>query len=164
MQAGIPIINTADISVIIPCHNEALRLPKTIEKIHVFFTKYARLHAVPCPMRLKEIIIVENGSTDTTLSVVDGLINKYCDVQIKCIVSEKGKGNAVKSGVENASGTHILVMDADSSTDIEVLNDMEKYLFDFDIVNTSRHLSGTEIVNKQSFLRRVFGNMFHFFV
>lgn len=170
------IANTADISVIIPCHNEALRLPKTIEKIHNFFSSqgvdrlFSELKSSKVKtsssyhLRLNEIILVENGSTDSTLQVISDLSNRYSDIKINCLVSEKGKGNAVKKGVSEAGGTYLLIMDADSSTDISVLLDMQKYIFDYDIINTSRRLMGTKIVNKQSLLRRVFGSSFHLFV
>lgn len=93
------------LSIIIPVFNEE----KTIRKI------LANLSSIIIPNVIREIIVVNDGSTDGTQLSINNYklqINK----DIKVIIHKKnyGKGAAVKTGIKYATGEYIIIQDADS--------------------------------------------------
>lgn len=98
------------LSVIIPVFNEA----KTIEHILDNVIK------VSLPGNIcKELIIVNDFSTDDTKEVIEKYISSKNGMDIKLINHEinKGKGAAVHSGIKEATGEYIMVQDADLEYD-----------------------------------------------
>ena len=88
------------VSVIIPCYNEK----NTIEKI---------IEAVRTPqVQNKEIIVVDDCSNDGTQTSLRDKLSGAVDRIIYHPVS-RGKGAALRTGVETASGDIILIQDAD---------------------------------------------------
>jgi glycosyltransferase involved in cell wall biosynthesis len=90
------------LSIIIPAFNEATFLPEVIRRVGE--TPYD-----------KEIIVVDDGSTDGTREYLKGLVSEG----IKVIVHEKnmGKGAAMRTGIAVASGDVVIVQDADLEYD-----------------------------------------------
>jgi glycosyltransferase involved in cell wall biosynthesis len=90
------------LSIIIPAFNEAAFLPEVVR----------RVEATPYD---KEIIIVDDGSTDGTRSYLEGLAKD----NTKVILHEKnlGKGAALRSGISTATGDIIIIQDADFEYD-----------------------------------------------
>lgn len=153
------------ISIIVPCHNEANRVGLTFEKIQSHIKENQNKYT---GYIIREIIFVENGSSDNTLEILENIKSRargiIPDTSIRIVVSQKGKGNAVKKGVDSAISDFCLIMDADSSTDISELGPMSKYLQDYTIINTTRRSKSSHIINQQGFLRKFSGNFFHLFV
>lgn len=91
------------LSVIIPAYNEANSIAEALR----------RVFAVQLPVEL-EAIVVDDGSTDGTGDAVKrtGLPVRYIRRD-----SNKGKGSAVRQGIECASGDIILIQDADNEYD-----------------------------------------------
>lgn len=91
------------LSIIIPVFNEE----KTIAEI------LRRLEKEKLRDVIKEIIIVNDGSTDKTSEILHQLKRK--NPKIKLIEHKRnlGKGSAVRSGIETATGDYVLIQDAD---------------------------------------------------
>lgn len=159
------------LSVIIPAYNEAERLPKTLKKVRDYLS--AQNYDW-------EVLIVNDGSNDTTPQVVKSLIKDWKDFRLIDNQINKGKGGVVKQGMLEAQGDWRLFMDADNSTDI---SEIEK-LFEasgagkasraikgeegsltnpinsnYPIIIGSRYLKADSIKIKQPFLRRVMSRL-----
>lgn len=131
------------ISIVIPAYNEKKRLPDTLDAVHNFFTG-----------KTYEIIVVDDGSTDGTDSVVTK------DKLLKLPVNT-GKGNAVKTGVLAAVGERILIMDADLATPIK---EIEKLLESgADLAIGSRALPKSKVHGRIK-IRSMAGKLFPFIV
>jgi glycosyltransferase involved in cell wall biosynthesis len=89
-----------DISVIIPAKNEADALPAVLERLHAMFA--ARAGTV------YEIVVVDDGSTDGT-----GEAAVRGGARVVRHPYSMGNGAAVKAGMRAATGTTLVLMDAD---------------------------------------------------
>src|SRR3990167_11521644 len=87
------------LSIVIPCYNEK----KTILEI------LARASAAPTDLP-KEVVIVDDGSTDGTRDILDGLRDRYAVILHD---RNRGKGAALRTCFAAARGDIILVQDAD---------------------------------------------------
>ncbi len=97
------------LSIIIPAHNEEYRLPGSLVKIDEFL----RLQSYPY-----EVIVVENGSADDTVGVVNRFAADHPYVR-PMVVQTRGKGLAVQAGMLAAQGEYRFICDADLSMPIE---------------------------------------------
>ena len=92
-------------------------------------------HAVESLLGSKEdleILIIDDGSKDDTAAIGDALAEEYPDT-IRCIHQENGgHGEAVNTGLKNATGTYYKVLDSDDWFDAEALNKVVETLKSFE--------------------------------
>ncbi len=93
------------LSVIVPIYNEVSTLEEIIQRMDNTGV-------------VKQIVLVDDGSTDGTRDVLKKLEKKKRkDLKIVLHEKNRGKGAAVRTGIEQASGDLILVQDADLEYD-----------------------------------------------
>ena len=95
------------LSIIIPVFNEEETIEKTIEKV-----KNIQLESV-----IKEIIVVDDGSTDKTADSIKKFVKNKKDFYLVQHKKNRGKGAAVQTGIKAATGDYILIQDADLEYD-----------------------------------------------
>lgn len=128
-------------SIVIPAHNEQNRLPATLEQIFEF------LEGQSFP---SEVIVVENGSTDSTYQIAQEFVRQHKTLHV--IESEKGKGAAVQRGMLAAQGEYRFMCDADLSMPVnEITKFIPPQLGDFDIAIASREARGAVRYNEPSY-------------
>jgi glycosyltransferase involved in cell wall biosynthesis len=91
------------LTIIIPVYNEV----KTIEEI---------IHRVQATGLADEILAIDDGSTDGSRAILENL-NKEGKVKVIFHDHNQGKGKAVRTGIQNATGDLILIQDADLEYD-----------------------------------------------
>jgi hypothetical protein len=95
-----------DLSIIVPVHNEAAGLKKSIAQF--IETLPNALAAI-----IKEIILVENGSTDGTMDACNRLNANFPKLIRVCTISRGSYGEAIKKGMLEALGTHVVILECD---------------------------------------------------
>ncbi len=139
------------LSIIIPAYNEASRLPNTLLQIDAFINTQ--------PYQA-EIIVVENGSNDDTLMVARQMIGKVSNLKV-LHEEERGKGWAVRRGMQNARGDYRFICDADLSMPIEELpRFFPPQLQDATIAIASREAPGAQRFNEPQY-RHLIGRVFN---
>lgn len=131
------------LSIIIPCLNEAETLALCIQKAKQFLFKN-NIEG--------EIIVSDNGSTDGSqqIALVNGAIVENAP--------NKGYGNALKNGIKHAKGKYLIMGDADDSYDFSNLNAfLDKLKNGADLVMGNRFKGGIK-PGAMPFLHRYLGN------
>lgn len=138
------------LSIIIPVFNEEKTISTLIEKVI----------SVKIPSVEKEIIVVDDGSTDGTADNVPKTGVKFIRHEIN-----QGKGAAVKTGIANSTGDYIIIQDADLEYDPRQI----KLLVEPVLNNKAQVVYGTRLdrlphlkreEKKLRFLVHYFGNRF----
>src|SRR6266446_3058530 len=93
-------IEPMKVSIVIPCYNEKNTIAKIVEAVR------------SAPVENKEIIVIDDGSNDGTQTLLREKLSGVVD-QIIYHPVNRGKGAALRTGFEAASGDIILVQDAD---------------------------------------------------
>lgn len=136
-------------SIVIPSFNEAKTLPHILEKIA----------ALPID---KEVVVVDDGSTDGTGEWLDRAIaEKKFPFELKVLrhAANKGKGVALLTGFAAAAGEIVIIQDADLEYDPKYIPYIVRPIEEagFDVVYGSRLLSGRSQIYNVVYL---WGNQF----
>ena len=141
------------LSIIIPVYNEAPTIQQLLDKIAVV----TLIENVK-----KEIILVNDSSTDETEKIVSAYINSNPNLMIRQFRHEKnlGKGASVQTGVSRASGNYLIIQDADLEYDPEEYNLLLRPVLkgEADVVYGSRFSGGN--AHRVLFFWHSIGNKF----
>lgn len=142
-----------DLSVVIPAYNEEFRLPKTLECIF----EYLQIRPYQA-----EIIVVDDGSSDRTIEIVNSSRQKYPRLRLVSNAENRGKGFSVRHGMIEAQGEIALFTDADLSTPIEEADKLLAALqMGYDVAIGSRAIDRNLIEVHQSRVREQAGILFN---
>lgn len=140
-----------ELSLIIPAFNEAQRIGPTLRGFHRFPA------ARPASF---EIIVVDDGSTDDTVALVTALASECKGLRVLCSPANRGKGHAVRLGMQAATGRVRVFSDADGSTPIDELDKLLQALAEgADIAIGSRYLASSEVTRPQPRFRLVWSRL-----
>jgi glycosyltransferase involved in cell wall biosynthesis len=147
-------VSTPKLSIVIPAYNEERRLASTLAAVlgHLAHQEYTY-----------EVIVSDDGSSDQTAAIADEFARKNPGVRV-LRNEHRGKGYAVRAGIQSAEGEIILFSDADLSTPIE---ELDRFMRCFDsgleVVIGSRQGEGARRVG-EPFFRHFMGRVFNHIV
>ena len=123
------------LSILIPAYNEERTIGHILKRV----LSVSLINDID-----KEIIVIDDCSTDRTYSIVENFIREYPSVAIRLEKhsQNKGKGAAIHTGIRLASGDYLIVQDADLEYDPEEYNELLQPIFydDADVVYGSRFM------------------------
>ncbi|MBI5005270.1 MAG: glycosyltransferase [Candidatus Lloydbacteria bacterium] len=145
--------DTKKLSIVIPVYNEQEILKTEIEKIIAEAGTFLQSSDY-------EIVLVENGSSDDTLSIAKKLASQYYQIN-PISLSVASYGNALKEGVSRSNGTYIAVF----NIDFWDMDAVKKAITLFenegcDIVVCSKSMEGA--LDKRPLSRRILKKIFNF--
>ena len=112
------------VSVLIPAFNEGSRIKKTIQSVL----------KLDYPKDKVEVIVVNDGSTDNTKQVVEGVIADNNDRKIRLVNKKNaGKGAALNDGLRISKGEFFICLDADSHVRKDALKKMLPHFDEDDV-------------------------------
>lgn len=125
------------LSIVIPAYNEERTIHLILDKVRTVSLKN---HIQ------KEIIIVNDCSKDDTIGAVRRYMSQYPDAGIQLYSHDvnKGKGAALHTGIEKATGEYLIIQDADLEYDPQEYNILLQPVLDgfADVVYGSRFMGG----------------------
>jgi glycosyltransferase involved in cell wall biosynthesis len=142
------------LSVVIPAYNEERRLGATLTAILGYLSRQSHTF---------EVIVSDDGSTDSTVAIVEDFARSHPALRV-LRNEHRGKGYAVRAGIQNAVGEIVLFSDADLSTPIE---ELDRFLPLFEsgneVVIGSRQGEGARRIGEPLF-RHLMGRIFNYIV
>lgn len=154
MGNGSPIL-----SIIIPAYNEEKRIGKTLQAID----GYLKTKSFS-----SEVLVMDGGSKDRTVSVVEDLRRSTSNLRVVVARGGFGKGFVVRRGMQEAKGALRLFTDADNATPIEELEKLLPFIKkpqelggggEYDVVIASIGLKESQVEKAESGIRTIAGKM-----
>ena len=124
------------LSVIIPVYNERYTVRELVRRVVAVDVS-------------KEILMVDDGSTDGTADIVKSIAARYPEVRVFQQPRNQGKGAAIRRGIEEATGEFLIIQDADLEYDPSEYPLLLKPLLsgEADVVYGSRFVAGSRRVH-----------------
>jgi glycosyltransferase involved in cell wall biosynthesis len=135
-------MKTASLSVFFPTYNEEGNIAETVNKAIGVLEN----------LKLKyEILIINDGSKDSTLKVIEGLAKKNPNIKVINHPQNLGYGEALKSGFYNSKYDTIVYTDGDGQFDFKEVTKFLEKIDEYDL------LIGYRIKRQDPILRKIFG-------
>jgi dolichol-phosphate mannosyltransferase len=131
------------ISIVIPCYNEAENISDAVNMV---------INGIDESVSSYEIILVDDGSTDDSRALISDIlasIGKGGKIRAIHHTDNRGKGAALRSGIEQALMEWTLMMDADLQIDISELKSFLPYCAEYDFIK------GVRVGRREGFIRTV---------
>jgi glycosyltransferase involved in cell wall biosynthesis len=142
-----------DYSIVIPAFNEEARIGATLAAV---------VRCVEANHWNAEVIVVDDGSTDRTASIVNTIAAEYPVVRLLPNGENRGKGYSVRNGMLHGSGDIVMFTDADLSSPMEeaprLFNAIQQGA---DVAIGSRWLERGRQTIQQPLYRQFFGRCFN---
>ncbi len=100
--------NSIYLSVVSPAHNEAENIERFVEQV---------VATAAAAGWLLEVIIVNDGSTDTTTAVLREMMGRYPQLRVLSLKKRSGQTAAIEAGLRAARGHFLATLDADLQND-----------------------------------------------
>jgi len=132
-------MSSIDLSIVLPAYNEGTSIKEVVTR----FVTVLRQKGV-----CFEVVVVDNGSTDATASIVAGLQQRMPEVCVVTIPLNEGYGNGIIHGLKSSKGAVLGWCDADGQVDPE------------DVVGVYEHMRDTKAVFAKGCRKGRFDGMF----
>ncbi len=124
------------LSVVIPAHNEEACISTVVDNL---------INVLEADRIDREIILVNDNSTDNTPQVLGGLVEAHKEIKVINAPMPRGFGRAIRKGLEYATGGIVVIFMGDGSDDAEdVVRYYNKILEGYDCVFGSRFMKGSK--------------------
>jgi dolichyl-phosphate beta-glucosyltransferase len=148
-------MSAPELSIIIPAYNEETLIARTLECLQSYLSARPEQY---------EIIVVDDGSQDRTVQVVQHLQKNNTALRLLLNPENMGKGFSIRQGVLKSSGQFIIFTDADLPYELEAIEGFLRALRDgYDLAIGSRVLPGSDVKGVPA-LRYVAGQIFSWMV
>ena len=118
---GAPSADVIRTTVVLPAYNEGAALPHVLDELGEYLDSSY------------EVLVVDDGSTDDTADVAE----RY-PVRLIKHKSNSGKGVAIRTGIAEARGENVVIMDADATYPVPAIKEMVDLLDENDLVRGIR--------------------------
>jgi dolichol-phosphate mannosyltransferase len=142
-------VGESSVSLIIPVYNQQTKISYSLKKIK---------QAVESAFTTYELIVVNDGSTDNTLTILRGIALTDEHIRVVSYTPNRGKGYAVRQGILNSHGDAVIFLDGDLDISPDSIREYVEELSTSDLVIASkRHpKSSVTIPRSRAFLSRAF--------
>ena len=141
------------LSIVIPAYNECARIEGTLKRV------------MGCVQRQgwdAEVLVVDDGSTDETVTVVQRWMERHERLHLVKNAGNRGKGYSVRNGLLQAAGDVVMFTDADLSAPMEEAERLVAAIEEgADVAIGSRWLDKQKQTVHQPLYRRFFGRCFN---
>lgn len=138
------------ISVVIPAFNEEKRIGETLADLTAYFTERMPIDY--------EIIVVDDGSTDQTGSVIKQYLDEH--IHLLTLPVNQGKGGALKEGFWRTRHEAVLFLDADNEISVDQIEYFLKGIGEPEIDGIIGYKQFTKTVNQFPLYRKVCGKIY----
>lgn len=130
-----------ELTVVIPCYNEENAIAHSLEVLRETLSSNGS----------HEVLVIDDGSTDGTASILAEKANAYPDVRVVRHLHNQGYGAALKTGIRRARGEFVAIVDADGTYPYNRLPDLLEEVRDADMAIGAR--TGENVT--YSFIRKI---------
>jgi dolichol-phosphate mannosyltransferase len=148
VTGSIPLLELSA-SVVVPVFNQESKISYSLQRIK---------QAVESAFSNYELIVVNDGSTDNTLTIVKDIASTDQHVRVLSYTPNMGKGYAVRHGVLHSRGDAVIFLDGDLDISPDLIKDYVERLSTSDLVIASKWhpKSSITIPRSRAFLSRAF--------